>query len=77
MEVRGPELSVVVDAVKVVAGAMVQKLGSAYQRVTGLLSVRAGDAHTVVDGASVTRSKSGAILTEEKMIINGKQIHLG
>ncbi len=77
VEVRGPELSVVVSTVKVVAESMVQKLGSAYQRVTGLLSLRAGDAHTVVDGASFTKSKSGAILTEEKMTINGKQIHLG
>jgi hypothetical protein len=30
-----------------------------------------------VDGASFTQSKSATILTEEKVTINGKAIHLG
>jgi hypothetical protein len=63
--------------VKIVAGSMVQKLASAYQRVTGLLSVRAGEAETLVEGTTTTRARSGVILTEEKMIVNGKQIFLG
>jgi hypothetical protein len=77
VKVRGKELEILAGAVKVVADSMVQKLSSAYQRVTGLLSVRAGESHTIVDGASTSRSKSGVILTEEKMTINGKQIFLG
>jgi Protein of unknown function (DUF3540) len=56
---------------------MVQKLTTAYQRVTGLLSVRAGEAETLVEGTTTTRAKNGVILTEDKMVVNGKQIFLG
>jgi hypothetical protein len=77
VQIEGRELEVLVSAVKIVAGSMVQKLASAYQRVTGLLSVRAGEAETHVEGTTTTRAKSGVILTEEKMIVNGKQIFLG
>jgi hypothetical protein len=75
--VEGRELSILVGAVKVVAESMVQKLASAYQRVTGLSSVRAGESHTVVDGASFSKAESAVMLTEGKMTLNGKQIHLG
>lgn len=77
VSIEGLRLEILVGAVSVVADSMVQKLTSAYQRVTGLLSVRAGSSHAVVDGASLSKSKSGLILTEETMTINGKQIHLG
>ena len=77
VQVRGKELEILAGAVKIVADSMVQKLASAYQRVTGLLSVRAGESHAVIEGASLSKSKSGVILTEEKMTINGKQIFLG
>jgi hypothetical protein len=77
VQVEGRELAVLVSAFKVVAESITQKAASAYQRVTGLLSVRAGESHTLVDGASTAKSKSGVILTEEKMTINGKQIFLG
>ncbi len=77
VEIQGRELEILAGAVKVVADSLVQKLASAYQRVSGLLSVRAGESHTIVDGESTSRAKSGVILTEEKMTINGKQIFLG
>jgi hypothetical protein len=48
-----------------------------YQRVTTLLSVHAKESHTAVDESSITKAKNAAILTEEAMSINGKQIHLG
>ena len=55
-----------------------EKLGTLYQRVRGLLRrARAGEAQTIVDEGALTRAKSAAILTEETMTINGKQIHLG
>jgi hypothetical protein len=75
--VRGRELDVVVGALKVVAESMMHKAATAYQRITGLLSVHAGESHAIVDGASLSRSKNETILTEEKMTINGKQIYLG
>jgi hypothetical protein len=77
VQVQGREMEILVDAVKVVAGSMVQKLTSAYQRVSGLLQVRAGESQTIVDGTSMSKAKDGVILTEEKMTINGKQIYLG
>jgi hypothetical protein len=75
--IQGKELEIAVGAIKMVADSMVQKLATAYQRVTGLVSVRAGESHAIVDGAATQRAKSAAILTEEKMTINGKQIFLG
>jgi hypothetical protein len=77
VRVEGRELEVLVSAFKVVADSMVHKAASLYQRVSGLLSVRAGESQTIVDGTATTRSKDGVILTEEKMTINGKQIYLG
>jgi hypothetical protein len=77
VEVRGRELEILVGAFKVVADSMVHKATSAYQRIAGLLSVRAGESQTLVDGTSTSKSKNGVILTEEKMTLNGKQIYLG
>jgi Protein of unknown function (DUF3540) len=77
VQIEGRELEVLVSAVKIVASSMVQKLTTAYQRVTGLLSVRAGEAETLVEGTTTTRAKNGVILTEDKMVVNGKQIFLG
>ena len=59
------------------ADSLVQKLNSAYQRVRSLLTVHAGQSRTVVDETALTKSKNAVILTEEKMAINGKEIHLG
>jgi hypothetical protein len=77
VEVQGRELEILVGAFKVVADSMVQKVTSAYQRISGVLRVRAGESQTIVDGTSTSKSKNGVILTEEKMTINGKQIYLG
>lgn len=77
VEIRGPDLSVHADKIQVVAGAVVEKFTSLYQRVSDLLSVRAQRSHTVVDEASVTQAKSAAIVTEETVTINGREVHLG
>ena len=75
--IRGPELEVEVGKARVVADAVVQKLNSLYQRVSGLLSVRAIEAHTVVEKTSFTKAKNASILTEETVTVNGKQVLLG
>jgi hypothetical protein len=77
VRVSGEEVALEARTVRVTAGALVQKLTSAYQRVREMLSVHAGEQETIVDGASLTRAKSAAVVTEETMSINGKQIHLG
>ena len=62
---------------QVIAEAAVQRFSSLCQRVTELFSLHAGERHTVVDGTSHEQAKSAAIVTEEKMSINGKAIYLG
>ncbi len=77
VQLSGPEVGIDAGRLRLAADAMVQKLGSFYQRVTTLWSVRARDAETYVEGASLVRARTAAILTDETMSINGKQIHLG
>src|SRR5512140_2960790 len=75
--IAGPEVSVHASKLQMVADAVVQRFASVYQRVSAMLSVHAKETHTVVDETAYTQSKSGVILTEETMSINGKKIHIG
>jgi uncharacterized protein (DUF2345 family) len=77
VEVAGPDLSIQVSRLQVIAETAVQRFASLCQRVTDLLSVQAGQRHTVIEGSSHEQSKSATLLTEEKMTINGKAIYLG
>lgn len=75
--IDAPELDVRVGALRMLADAVTQRFATVYQRVTSLLSVHAHESHTAVDESSILKAKNAAILTEEAMSINGKQIHLG
>jgi hypothetical protein len=75
--IHGPEMEIQTGKLHVFAGAMVEKLGSLYQRVRGALNVHAEKTHTVVDDASFMTAKNASIVTEETMSINGNEIHLG
>lgn len=77
VRISGPEVGIETRRLGVVAGALVEHFTSAVRRVTGLLSVRAGDAHTIADGTILQQSKSASILTEETVAVNGRQVHLG
>jgi Protein of unknown function (DUF3540) len=77
VELRAPELEVHAGKLRMLAGAVVQRFASVCQRVERLLSVHAGETHTLVDGATFAQSRSAAILTEETATINGRQIHIG
>ncbi|MEZ4296624.1 MAG: DUF3540 domain-containing protein [Polyangiaceae bacterium] len=77
VRISGPEVGIETRRLGVVAGALVEHLTSAVRRVTGLLSVQAGDAHTVAQGTILQQSKSASILTEETVAVNGRQVHLG
>ncbi|EYF03143.1 DUF3540 domain-containing protein [Chondromyces apiculatus] len=77
VKLRGPELEVEAGKVRMVADAVVQKFNSVYQRVSTLLSVRAQEAHTVIEKTSFTQAKNASILTEETVTVNGKQVLLG
>jgi hypothetical protein len=45
--------------------------------VRQLLSVRAGEQHTLVEGTSQLVAKNARTLSEGKVTINGKEIFLG
>jgi hypothetical protein len=77
VQIRGPELEVQVDKLRMMAAAAVQTFTSLHQRVRALLSVQAGEAHTLVENTSFTKAKNATLLTEETVTVNGKQIHLG
>jgi hypothetical protein len=77
VRIQAPEVDIETGRLRTVASSVVQKCTTLYQRVSALLSVHAGQSHTVVDEASFSRAKSAAILTEETVTINGKQVHLG
>ncbi|AGP41658.1 hypothetical protein BE04_30795 [Sorangium cellulosum] len=77
IELRGPEVDLYGDNVRVFAGALVQTAASLVQRVTDLFSLHARESHTVVDGSATTKAHRATVLTEDTMTINGKEIHLG
>lgn len=77
VRVDAPRVAVRATKLELVAGAVVETFHSLRQRVTELLSVRAGEQHTVVDGAAATQAKSASITTEKTVSINGKAVHLG
>ena len=73
----GPEVRVRAGKLEMLARQATQRFERLRQRVSDLLSVEAGQSHTVVEGAHYTRAKSATLLTEEKISINGKSIYLG
>ena len=77
VRMHSPEVEIVSDSVKVVAGRAVQKLGALYQHVRELWSVKADSAHLSVSGQFLQRSRSATVLAEEVVTVNGKQIQLG
>ncbi len=77
VRVTGPEVGFETGKLSVVAASLFEQVGSAIRRVTGLLTTQAGRAHTIVEGAAYEQSKSRAIVAEDTVTVNGKQIHLG
>jgi Protein of unknown function (DUF3540) len=77
VEITSPELAVTAKKIRMVASEVVHAFTTLRQRIQELLSVHAGQAHTVVAGSMHSQSKNATILTEEKVSINGKEVHLG
>jgi hypothetical protein len=75
--IRGPDVEVEAGKLSMLAGSVVERFTSLYQRVRDAWSVRAGEARTIVDGSSHLTAKDASIVTEETMSINGSEIHLG
>jgi len=77
VEIAGREVRVQARSLHIVAESVVEKLRSLYQRIAGTASVHAEQTHTVVTGTALIQAKSAAIVTEETVTINGRQVHLG
>jgi hypothetical protein len=75
--VTGPQVEVQAGKLRAIASEVVSSFQSLRQRVSELFSMHAGQTHTVVEGSSHTQAKSATILTEGKVAINGKEVHLG
>lgn len=77
VSVEGPEFDVTVDRYRVVARSLVQRASTILQRARELFTLEAKEAHQLVEGELVARSKGATLVAEEKVVLNGKQIHLG
>lgn len=75
--VTGPSFEVHTNKLRLVAESAMETFTSALRRVRDLWTVQAGKSHTLVDDTAVTQAKSAAIVTEEAVTINGREIHLG
>ncbi len=77
IELCGQNVTVRASKLEMAAREVVQRFDKLRQRVVDLLSVQAGTTHTVVEGSSYKQAQSATLLTQEKVSINGKTIHLG
>ena len=77
VEVSGQEVTMRASKLSLLADAVTESFTTLRQRVRDVLSVHAGESHTVVDGSSFALSKSATIQTEKKISINGREIFLG
>jgi hypothetical protein len=77
VRIDGPEIDIAGQKLRMVADSVVQRFTSVFQRVAEVLSVHAGESHTLVEGAAHTQAKTAAIVTEGTVTINGDEIHLG
>ncbi len=72
-----PSVEVRADRLHTVAGRVTEVFDSVRKTVRQLLSVRAGEQHTLVEGTSQLVAKNARTLSEGKVTINGKEIFLG
>jgi hypothetical protein len=77
VEVQAHDFSVTTQKIRLIATEAAQTFKFLRQKVHELLSIQAGQSHTVVEGSMHSQAKSATILTEEKVSINGKEVHLG
>jgi hypothetical protein len=77
VRITGPEVDVSTGTLRTVARATIQAFETFTQRVASLLSVHAGQSHTVVEGESLTMAKTASIQADDAVTVNGKEILLG
>lgn len=77
VEVSGTSIRLVSQDLRVVADKVVERFNNVVRNVREMLSVRAGERHTIVEGNSLETAKRVMILGHENVAVNGKQINLG
>lgn len=77
VDLVGPEVRIAPKKLLVNAESMIETFGVAVRRVAAMLSEVVGERHTIVHGQSFMKAKSAAILSEETVSVNGKQVRLG
>lgn len=77
VELEGPQVAITTDRLQVIANAVVEKLGTLHSTVAGLFSLRSGEMQHVSQGSIHQQSKRASLLTEDKIYINGREVHLG
>lgn len=75
--IEGRDVSIEAGRMETTAKTVVEVVGSFVQRVSGLFSQQARDVHVHAEQSVVTRGKNATILTEESVVVNGKQLFLG
>ena len=77
VEIAGSTVRVVGKELRFVADKVVERFTNVVSRVREMLSVRAGERHTIVDGNSLETAERVMIMGKENVSVNGEQIHLG
>jgi hypothetical protein len=75
--VAGEEVHVEAAKLETRAESAIEAFGTLVQRVEGLATQHARDIHVEAQESAVTHAKNATILTEENVVVNGKQLYLG
>lgn len=77
VSVHGPEVTLQTGALKTFAKSISEKSDTAFRWVRGLLTQRAGESHTVVDGEDYSRADTRVSLAAKVNKIDGGSVQLG
>ncbi len=77
VEVASKKISLRTKDLRVTAEKAIESFTNVVRSVREMLSTRAGERHTMVQGNSLETAKRVTILGNENVAVNGKQIHLG
>jgi len=77
LQMMAADIDMRTKVLTVISDKIVEKATTVYQRVSELLSIRAGEKQEVVDGECSTRAEHIHLASREVVKVNGKEIHLG
>lgn len=77
VDVSGETISMRAKTLRVAADTVLEHFTNVVTHVKEMLTTKAGERHTRVEGSSLETAKRVTILAEENVAVNGEQIHLG